>query len=167
VPIVSEYKVQRSHDEVRELVDGAAGTLGWFLLVVTIVGIIAAPLMVLLFATGFRTDASRFDLTVEMLRWTFPYLLFISLAALAGGVLNSYGKFGISTFTSTLMNVVMIVFAAWIAPNFPRPGIVLAVGVFVSGLAQLAFQVPFLVRLGLFRRPRWRWDHDGVRRIGG
>ena len=156
VPIVSEYKVQRPHDEVRELVDGAAGTLGWFLLVVTIVGIIAAPLMVLLFAPGFRTDVSRFDLTVEMLRWTFPYLLFISLAALAGGVLNSYGKFGISTFTSTLMNVVMIVFAAWIAPNFPRPGIVLAIGVFVSGLAQLAFQIPFLVRLGLFRRPRWR-----------
>jgi putative peptidoglycan lipid II flippase len=166
VPVVSEYKVQREHDEVRELIDGAAGTLGWFLVGVTIIGVIGAPLLVLLFAPGFRVDASRFDLTVEMLRWTFPYLLFISLAALAGGVLNSYGKFGVSTFTSTLMNVVMIVFAAWIAPHFSRPGVVLAIGVFVAGLAQLAFQVPFLVRLGLLRRPRWRWNHDGVRRIG-
>ena len=166
VPVVSEYKVQRERDEVRELIDGAAGTLGWFLLGVTIIGVIGAPLLVLLFAPGFRVDASRFSLTVEMLRWTFPYLLFISLAALAGGVLNSYGKFGVSTFTSTLMNIVMIVFAAWIAPHFARPGVVLAIGVFVAGLAQLAFQVPFLVRLGLLRRPRWRWDHDGVRRIG-
>ena len=80
---------------MRELIDGAAGTLGWFLVGVTIIGIIGAPLLVLLFAPGFRVDVARFDLTVEMLRWTFPYLLFISLAALAGGVLNSYGKFGV------------------------------------------------------------------------
>jgi putative peptidoglycan lipid II flippase len=166
VPVVSEYKVQRPRDDVRELIDGTAGTLGWFLFGVTLIGVIGAPLLVFLFAPGFRVDSSRFDLTVEMLRWTFPYLLFISLAALAGGVLNSYGKFGVSTFTSTLMNLVMIVFAAWIAPNFAQPGVALAVGVFVAGLAQLAFQVPFLVRLGLLRRPRWRWNHDGVKRIG-
>jgi putative peptidoglycan lipid II flippase len=166
VPVVSEYKVQRPRDEVRELVDGAAGTLGWFLVVLTIVGVIAAPLLVLLFAPGFRTDGSRFDLTVEMLRWTFPYLLFISLTALAGGVLNSYAKFAVPAFTSTLLNLVMIVFAAWIAPNFERPGIALAIGVFVAGVVQLAFQIPFLVRMGLLRRPRWRWDHEGVRRIG-
>jgi len=166
VPVVSEYKVQRPHDEVRELVDGAAGTLAWFLTVVTIVGVVAAPLLVLLFAPGFRVDEGKFDLTVEMLRWTFPYLLFISLAALAAGVLNSYGKFAVAATTSTLMNLVMIVFAAWIAPSFDRPGIVLAIGVFVAGLVQLAFQVPFLWKMGLLRRPRWRWQHEGVRRIG-
>jgi putative peptidoglycan lipid II flippase len=166
VPVVSEYKLRRPQEEVRELVDGAAGTLAWFLTVVTIVGVIAAPLLVLLFAPGFRADAGKFDLTVEMLRWTFPYLLFISLAALAGGVLNSYGRFAVPALTSTLMNLVMIVFAAWIAPAFDRPGIVLAIGVFVAGLAQLAFQLPFVVRLGLLRRPRWRWSDEGVRRIG-
>jgi putative peptidoglycan lipid II flippase len=166
VPVVSEYKVQRSHDEVRELVDGAAGTLAWFLTVVTVVGVVAAPLLVLLFAPGFRVDADKFDLTVEMLRWTFPYLLFISLAALAGGVLNSYGRFAVPAITSTLMNLVMIVFAAWIAPSFARPGIVLAIGVFVAGVVQLAFQVPFLVKMGLLRRPRWRWGDAGVRKIG-
>jgi putative peptidoglycan lipid II flippase len=166
VPVVSEYKIRKSHDEVRELVDGAAGTLAWFLTAVTIVGVVAAPLLVLLFAPGFRLDAGKFDLTVEMLRWTFPYLLFISLAAVAAGVLNSYGRFAVPAMTSTLMNLVMIVFAAWIAPGFERPGIVLAIGVFVAGVVQLAFQIPFMARLGLLRRPRWRWGHEGVRRIG-
>jgi putative peptidoglycan lipid II flippase len=101
-----------------------------------------------------------------MLRWTFPYLLFISLTALAGGVLNSYGRFAVPAFTSTLLNLTMIVFAAWVAPRFERPGIGLAIGVFVAGALQLAFQIPFMLRLKLLRRPRWRWDHAGVRRIG-
>jgi putative peptidoglycan lipid II flippase len=166
VPVVSEYKVQRPHDDVRELVDGAMGTMAWFLSVVTIVGVVAAPVFVLVFAPGFRDDAGRFDLTVDMLRWTFPFILFISLAALAGGVLNSYGKFAVPATTSTLMNIVMIVFAAFIAPYFPQPGIVLAIGVFVSGLVQLGFQLPFMIKLGLLRRPRWRWSDEGVRRIG-
>ena len=107
--------------------------MAWFLSVVTIIGVVAAPLLVLLFAPGFRADAGKFDLTVEMLRWTFPYLLFISLAALAAGVLNSYGASRCRRLTSTLMNLVMIVFAAWIAPHFEQPGVVLAIGVFVSG----------------------------------
>lgn len=166
VPVVSEYKVQRQHEEVRELIDGAMGTMAWFLSVLTIVGIVAAPVFVLVFAPGFRLDGERFDLTVDMLRWTFPFILFISLAALAGGVLNSYGRFAVPATTSTLMNVIMIVFAAFIAPYFERPGIALAIGVFVSGLAQLAFQLPFMLKLGLLRRPRWRWGHEGVRKIG-
>jgi putative peptidoglycan lipid II flippase len=166
VPVVSEYKVRASHDEVRELVDGAAGTLGWFLALLTVAGVVIAPLLVLLFAPGFRVETGKFDLTVEMLRWTFPYLLFISLTALAGGVLNSYGRFAVPAFTSTLLNLTMIVFAAWVAPRFDRPGIALAVGVFVAGAVQLAFQIPFLLRLKLLRRPRWRWQHAGVRKIG-
>jgi len=166
VPVVSEYKVQRPHDEVRELVDGAMGTMAWFLSVVTIIGIIAAPVFVLVFAPGFRLDGERFDLTVDMLRWTFPFILFISLAALAGGVLNSYGKFAVPATTSTLMNIVMIVVAAFVAPYFAQPGLVLAIGVFVSGLVQLGFQLPFLLKLGLLRRPRWSWGHEGVRKIG-
>jgi putative peptidoglycan lipid II flippase len=166
VPVVSEYKVQRTHDEVRELVDGAMGTMAWFMSVVTIVGIVAAPVLVLLFAPGFRADAGKFDLTVDMLRWTFPYLLFISLAALCSGVLNSYQRFSIPALMSTLMNLVMIVFAAWIAPRYAQPGIVLSVGVFVAGATQLAFQLPAMIRLGLLRRPRWRWGDEGVKKIG-
>jgi len=153
VPVVSEYKVQRTHDEVRELVDGAMGTMAWFMSVVTIIGILAAPVFVLLFAPGFHADQGKFDLTVDMLRWTFPYLLFISLASLASGVLNSYQRFTVPALMSTLMNLVMIGFAAWIAPRFEQPGVVLSVGVFVAGAVQLAFQLPETLFFPATRRP--------------
>lgn len=166
VPVVSEYRVRRSHEEVRQLVDGVAGTFGTFLAVLTTVGVVAAPLLILLFAPGFRDDAGRFALAADMLRWTFPYIFFVSLTALAGGVLNSYGRFGIPAFTPILLNLVMILFAGWLAPSSSDPGAVLAMGVFVAGLIQLALQLPPMWRLGLIRRPRWHWAHEGVRRIG-
>jgi len=157
--------VQRSHDEVRELVDGAAGTLAWFLTVVTVVGVVAAPLLVLLFAPGFRVDADKFDLTVEMLRWTFPYLLFISLAALAGGVLNSYGRFAVPAITSTLMNLVMIVFAAWIAPSFAGRHRARDRRV---RCRRRAARLPGAVPRedGLAAQAALRWGDAGVRKIG-
>jgi len=165
VPVVSEYRVRREHAEVRHLVAGVSGTFGVALFIITLVGVIAAPVLVLVFAPGFREDGGRFDLTVEMLRLTFPYIFFISLVALASGILNSYGRFAIPAFTSTLLNVVMIVFAAVLAPGAEEPGLVLAAGVFVAGLVQLAIQLPALRRLGLLPLPRWDWAHEGVRRI--
>ena len=101
-----------------------------------------------------------------MLRWTFPYLLFVSLTALAGGVLNSYQKFALPAFSSVLLNVVMIVFAAWVSPHFEQPVMALAVGVFVGGIVQLLLLVPPLLRMNLLRCPRWDLQHDAVRRIG-
>jgi putative peptidoglycan lipid II flippase len=149
VPVVSSYKHQRSHEEVKELISGAAGTV-----------------IVWAFAPGFQQSGGRYDLAVEMLRLTFPYLFFISLTALGSGVLNSYGSFGPPAFTQVLMNLVMIIAAVWIAPHFPNPGLVLAAAVFISGVIQVAFQVPFILRLRLLGWPRWRWDHEGVRRVG-
>jgi putative peptidoglycan lipid II flippase len=166
VPVVSEYKVQRTPEEVRELVDGVAGTLGVVLIVVTLIGVVAAPLIILGFAPGFTQTEGKFDLAVDMLRWTFPYLFFISLTALFSGVLNSYGKFALPAFTQVIMNIVMIVFAVWIAADARNPGVMLAIGVFVSGLLQLLVQIPTCVKLGLFRWPRWRPAAEGVRRIG-
>ena len=165
VPVVSEYKVRRSQDEVRELVGGVAGTFGVALFVVTLIGVIAAPVLIFLYAPGFRVDGDRFDVAVDMLRWTFPYIFFISLVSLCSGVLNSYGRFGAAAFTPVLMNAVMIVTALFAAPRFSNPGLVLAIGVFVAGLAQLAFLLPFVLRLGVMGLPRWRWNHEGVRRI--
>jgi putative peptidoglycan lipid II flippase len=168
VPVVSEYRMRRNEAEVRELVSGAAGTLGLGLFVVTLIGVVAAPVIIWAFAPGFQAQgADRYDLAVQMLRWTFPYLFFISLTALGSGVLNSYGSFGPPAFTQVLMNVVMIVAALWVAPHFQNPGIVLAMAVFVSGIVQVAFQVPFILRLRLLGWPRWRWDHAGVRRVAG
>jgi putative peptidoglycan lipid II flippase len=165
VPVVAEYRSRRQLEDVRELVDSTAGTLGLVVFVISILGVVLAPVLILVLGPGFH-ERGTFDLAVAMLRWTFPYLFFISLTALAGGVLNSYGRFAIPALTSVALNLTAIVFAAWIAPHTANPGVTLAIGVFVAGIIQLAFNVPPLLRLRLLRRPRWNFAHEGVRRIG-
>jgi putative peptidoglycan lipid II flippase len=165
VPIVSEYRAQRPHDEVRELVDSAAGTLATVLIIVTALGVLLAPILILVLAPGFTADSGQSASAAHMLRWTFPYILFVSLTALAGGALNSYGRYGIPAFTSTALNLTAIVFALWIAPRTSTPEVTLAVGVFVAGVIQLAMQIPPMLKLGLLRRPRFNWRHEGVQRI--
>lgn len=166
VPVVAEYRSQRSTQEVRGLVDSVTGTLGAVLLLVSLLGVVIAPVIVMIVAPGFKLKgAGQFDLAVEMLRWTFPYLLFVSLTALAGGVLNSYQKFALPAFSSVLLNVVMIVFAAWLSPYFEQPVVALAVGVFVGGVLQVALLLPPLLKMGLLRWPRWNLQHEAVRRI--
>jgi putative peptidoglycan lipid II flippase len=166
VPVVSEYKLKREHAEVRELVAGAAGTMGALLFALSAIGVIAAPVVIMIFAPKWAvTQAPQFDLAVEMLRWTFPYLFFISLVSLFSGVLNSYGRFFIPAFTQVIMNLVMIGAAVWVASGSDHPGRVLAIAVFVAGLLQLAFQLPAVARLGLLSLPRWRPALEGVRRI--
>jgi len=164
VPVVSEYKVQRTHEEVRELISGVTGVFGLILFAITLVGVVAAPVIVYLFAPGFH-DESRFALTVEMFRFTFPYMFFISLVALGSGVLNSYNRFAVPALNQTLLNVVMIISAGLVAPYFANRALVLAIGVFVAGAVQLVAQFPALHRLGLLPRPRFDRTHDGVRRI--
>jgi len=165
VPVLAEYENQRDHEQVQELVDRVAGTLGLILFGLTVVGVLAAPALILLFAPGFSAEADKYALAVEMLRLTFPYLLFISLTAFAGGVLNTYGRFGVPAFTPVLLNLVLIGSVFWLAPRFAQPIMGLAGGVFIAGVAQLAFQFPFLKQLKLMPRPRWGWGHEGVRRI--
>jgi len=89
----------------------------------------------------------------------------VSLTALAGGVLNSYQRFALPAFTSVVLNLVMIVFAAWFSRYFERPVVALAVGVFVGGLLQVFIQLPALIKLGVIRLPRWNLQHEAVRRI--
>jgi putative peptidoglycan lipid II flippase len=165
VPVISEYKVQRPHEDVRALVSKVTGVFGALLFAITAVGVVAAPVLAFVFAPGFRDDGDRFDLTIEMLRFTFPYMFFISLVALGSGVLNSYGRFGVPAFNQVLLNVVMIVAAGVVAPHFPNPGLVLAIGVFIAGVVQLVAQFPAMHALGLLPRPRWDREDAGVRRI--
>jgi len=165
VPVMARYREQRDHDEAREFVDAVAGTLGLLLFAVTLIGVLAAPLLVLLVAPGFIGDDGRFDLAAAMLRFTFPYLFFVSLTAFSGGVLNTYGKFAAPAFTPVILNVVLIACALWLAPQLDEPGMALAFGVFLAGVAQLAFQVPFLAKIHAVPRPRWRPHHAGVRRV--
>jgi putative peptidoglycan lipid II flippase len=165
VPVVSEYRSKKSHDEVRDLVDSTAGTLATVLTAVTALGVILAPLLIVVLAPGFGSEGNQKEIAAQMLRWTFPYLLFVSLTALAGGALNSYGRYGIPAFTSTALNVTAIVFAVWIAPRTRTPEVTLAIGIFIAGVIQLGMQIPSLLKLGLLRRPRFNWRHEGVQRI--
>jgi len=168
VPVFADYDQNQSRAEVQALVDRVSGTLGLLLLVFTVVGIVAAPLLILVFAPGFATapdEADRFDLAVDMLRLTFPYLFFISLTALAGSILNTYQRFSMAAFSPVLLNVVMIVFAAFVAPYYHRPGMALAAGVFAAGVVQLLFMLPNLRQIGMLPRPKWGLAHSGVRRI--
>ena len=165
VPVMARYRERDSHAAAREFVDAVAGTLGLILFLITLGGVVAAPLLVALVAPGFIGDDGRFDLATLMLRFTFPYLFFISLIALAGGMLNTYGKFAVPAFTPVILNVCLIAFAIVLAPRLDNPGLALAYGVLAAGIVQLLFQIPFLTKLRLLPRPKWRPGHEGVRRV--
>jgi putative peptidoglycan lipid II flippase len=144
-------------------VDNAAGTLAVLLAIVTLIGILAAPLLISLFAPGFLWEAGQYQLAVQMLRITFPYLLFISLTAFAGAILNAHGKFAVPAVTPVFLNISMILAAIWLAPLFEQPILALSWGVLAAGIVQLAFQLPALWQLGLLPRPRWGWRDSKVR----
>ncbi len=165
VPILSECKNRRGEDATRELIDYVSGALALALFGVTVLGVLVAPWIIYVSAPGFAGEPEKFKLTVELLRITFPYLLFISLTALAGGILNTLGRFAVPAFTPVLLNVSFIVFALWLTPYFDPPVKALAWAVFVGGVVQLAFQWPFLLKLRVMPRLRLNWQHDGVRRV--
>ena len=166
VPVMARYREKHSHEDAREFVDSVAGTFGVILFLVTLAGVVAAPLLVAVVAPGFIGENGRFDLATLMLRFTFPYLFFVSLTAFAGGILNTYGRFAVPAFTPVILNIVLITGAIWLSPLLEEPGMALAYAVFVAGVFQLLFQVPFLMRIRALPRPRWAVRHEGVRRAG-
>jgi putative peptidoglycan lipid II flippase len=165
VPVLSEYKATRTHEEVKLLTDRVAGSLGLVLFIITLIGVIGAPVVMWVFSPGFTNDPDKYDMAVRMLRLTFPYLMFISLTAMAGGILNTYGRFWVPAFTPVLLNIVMILTVIYLSPHLAQPGMALAWGVFIAGIIQLAFQLPFLAQLKLTPRPRLGETHEAVSRI--
>lgn len=165
VPIFTEYRETGDRAALRDLAAHVSGTLTLVLLVITTLGVMCAPFIVMVFAPGFVGNESQFELATHMLRITFPYLMAVSLVAYAGSMLNTFGQFAIPSFTPVLLNICMITAAVVFSPYFPEPIVALAWGVFVAGVVQLALQLPFLQRLGLLPKPRWGWKHSGVRRI--
>lgn len=165
VPVFTEYKETRSRAALLDLAAHVSGTLTIILLVISTLGVMLSPLLIMLFAPGFIDEPERFDLASHMLRITFPYLFFVSLLAYAGSMLNTFGKFAIPSLTPVLLNLCMIGAAVLLSPHFNTPIIALAWGVFAAGVLQLLLQLPFLRQIGLLPRPRWGWKHSGVRRI--
>lgn len=165
IPVLAEYK-EKDSSEVRTLLGSVAGVLGLVLFVFTLLAVLGAPWVTALFAPGFLDEPEKYSLASAMLQITFPYLFLISLTAFAGAVLNSYNNFAIPAFTPVLLNLTLISAAVFMAPLFTQPVIALAWGVFIAGVVQFFFQLPFLLKLGLLPRPRFDFRHEGVRRIG-
>lgn len=163
VPVLSDYRQNRSQQEVRTFISHMAASLGSALFIITLIGVLAAPLIIKLFGPGL--DPYRFTLASEMLRITFPYLMLISLTAFCGAILNSYGMFGIPAFTPALLNICLIATAFGITHFFAVPIEAQAWGVLLAGFVQLFFQLPFLHRIGFLPRPSWNWRDEGVRRV--
>ncbi|WP_018150198.1 murein biosynthesis integral membrane protein MurJ [Leeia oryzae] len=165
VPILAEYRKTRTEEETNTLLNHVTGVLGLALLIVTVLGIIAAPFVVWLTATGFANTPAKFDLTVTLLRWLFPYILLISLASLAGSILNAYNKFSVPAFTPTLLNIAMIFATVVVAPYVHPPVLALAFGVMLGGVLQLVYQLPHLAKLGRLPKPVPNFKDPAVRRI--
>lgn len=185
VPVLSEYHSRDeententesiSLDETRRLIAQVSGTLGVIITLVTLFGMLASPLFVVLFGGGWFVDwlnngtssvgGEKFELAAELLKITFPYLWFISFAALAGAVLNTMGKFAVAAFTPVLLNIAVILMAIYGADYTQSPAHALAWGVFLGGLVQFLFQMPFLYQAGVLVKPTWAWRSKGVTKI--
>ncbi|EHP3972662.1 murein biosynthesis integral membrane protein MurJ [Vibrio parahaemolyticus] len=172
VPVLTENHAQGEMDKTRELIARAAGTLGVIVSIVTVLGVLGSGVVTALFGFGWFLDwmhggpaAEKFELASLMLKITFPYLWFITFVALSGAILNTLGKFAVSSFTPVFLNV-MIILAAWfISPQMSQPEIGLAIGVFLGGLVQFLFQIPFLIKAGVMVKPKWGWRDPGVVKI--
>ncbi|PWQ96452.1 murein biosynthesis integral membrane protein MurJ [Leucothrix pacifica] len=166
IPVLTEYKEKKSKEELKDLIDHVAGLMGLILFIVSLIAVIASPLLMMVFAPGFeaKPDAEP-ELAAYLLKITAPYMLFISLAAFFSSILNAFGNFAVPAFTPVLLNVVMISAAIWWAPAFEEPVEALAWGVFIGGIVQAGFQLPFLQRLGLVPHFSLKKGHEGVKRI--
>jgi putative peptidoglycan lipid II flippase len=165
VPIFGEYKNRKGHDETKLLVDHVTTLLAIILFVITMIGIIAAPILIYISAQGFVKEPETFALTVQLLRLTSPYIFFISLVAVAAAILNTYNKFWVPAFAPVLLNLCFIGAALWLAPYCDPPIMAMGWAVLVGGVMQLAFQIPFLKKIGMLPSFRLNLKDDGMWRV--
>ena len=165
VPVLAQVKSTQTEKEVHHLIERVTGTLGVIVFLFSLLGSIFSPFIVALFAPGFWNDPQRFDLSSDMLRITFPYLFFITMTALSGGVLNTFHRYSIPAFTPALLNLVFIAFVLWLSPFFERPIDILSWSVVAGGVVQMLFQLPFLWKIRCLLWPRWGFSDPVVKKI--
>ena len=165
VPRLAEILETDGFEAARRFLKRLTGGFGLVLVAITLIGIALSPLWVTLFAPGFRAHPEQLDLASELLRWAFPYLFLISLAALAGGILNTLGQFAIPAMTPLLLNLSFIGLALGLSPHLDRPILALGYAVLLGGLLQLGFQLPALARRKLLAWPRIDLTDQNVREV--
>ncbi len=166
IPVFTEYRTMRTKQEAWELASAVFTTLLTIVTFVTVAGILTAPWLVQILAPGFHANPEKLALTTLLTRVMFPYLLFISLAALAMGILNSVRAFAAPAFSPLFLNVFIIGCALYVSPHLPEPIIGVAIGVVAGGAAQFAMQLPSLKLRGLLFGFRLEPGHPGLRRVG-
>lgn len=165
VPVLGEYKYRKTPEATRQFIAHISGMLGTVLLLITALGMLAAPAIIWISAPGFAKDPAKFTLTIDLLRITFPYILFISLSSLVGGILNTWNKFSVPAFTPTFLNLSFILFALFFTSFFNPPVMALAWAVFCGGMVQLLYQLPFLKKIGMLVSPRLGLGDAEVMRV--
>ncbi|KKZ56746.1 murein biosynthesis integral membrane protein MurJ [Haemophilus haemolyticus] len=172
VPVLAEYQKSGDINKTREFIGKVSGTLGGLVSIVTILAMVGSPVVAALFGMGWFTDwmndgpdAHKFEQASLLLKITFPYLWFVTFVALSGAVLNTIGKFGVMSFSPVLLNIAMIATALFLAPQMDNPDLALAIGIFLGGLLQFLFQIPFMKQAGLLVKPKWAWRDEGVTKI--
>ena len=165
VPVLSEYKENKTEGEVKSLINNVFGMLSSLILIITIIIVFFAPFFILFFAPGFYVEPIKRELATDILRITFPYLFFVSLVALSGSIMNTFGKFSIPALTPVFYNLILVCFALWIAPLYELPVYAIAWGMFSAGVLQLLIQVYPLIKLNLLPRFSLDLKHPGVRKI--
>lgn len=172
IPVLTEVHQNDDKQQLREFVAKVSGTLGAIVFVVSLIGVVASPVLAALFGTGWfmawlqgDEAGDKFVLASTMLKITFPYLAFISLTGLAGAILNTLNKFAVAAFTPVLLNVCIIICAIFLSPSLSQPAYALAWGVFIGGIVQFLFQLPFLFRAGLLVKPKWGWHDENVVKV--
>jgi putative peptidoglycan lipid II flippase len=175
VPILGETRAKRGDEATHKLIDAVGTVLFWALLVVSILGVIGAPVLVWMMASGLKSSGG-YDAAVVMTRWMFPYIGCMSMVALSAGILNTWGHFAVPAATPVLLNVCVITATLFLAPVMGRMGhdpvLAVAIGVMVGGVLQLGIQIPALKHRGVMpsiglsrQRLKAAWAHDGVHRI--
>jgi len=156
VPIIIEHKNQN----LQQVINKISGHLALLLAILTIIGIIVAPLLITLCAAGFNWKSEQYALATLLLQIMLPYGFFITMVSFMGSILNAHRRFAITAFTPALLNFSMIGATIWISSHFEQPIMALAVGVFIGGIIQFLFQIPTLKYLGLL--PRFQLDFQDI-----
>lgn len=165
VPVLSEYKENSNENEVRVLVNNVFGVLSSTLLILTLVVLLFTPIFVFIFAPGFYSEPIKNELATDILRITFPYLLFVSLVAFSGSIMNTFGKFSIPALTPVFYNLTLVSTGIWIAPQYEIPIYAIAWGMFFAGCIQLIIQFYPLIKLRLFPVFSFNLSHPGVKKV--
>ncbi|MES2016625.1 MAG: murein biosynthesis integral membrane protein MurJ [Pseudomonadota bacterium] len=169
VPLLSEYKNKNGEAETRELVDQAATFLLWSTVLISLIGILATPLLIHWIVDADKQSGDSYQATIFMTRFMFPYIVFMSFVALAGGILNTWSRFKIPAFTPVLLNVCFIVAALFLQQHLAQPIYAMAIAVMVGGLLQVGMQIPSLRKIGMLPcihlNPLRALRDPGVRRI--